>query len=84
MIQKVRRGEDRSIPTHCDHQFNVGKVLPIQIYSIDAGETDGMLAQNCQQIRDAILVRVITLFQTLPSDCLGSLASQFELCVCVR
>ncbi len=79
MVQKVCCGETRSVPADSHNHIDIGEVLPVQLDSVDAGEFDIVMPQYACEIVDACFVRLVSAFETGPSEGLWCLSSQSQL-----
>jgi hypothetical protein len=52
-------------------------MLPVQFDAIDARKINGVVSQTRQQVGHTLLVRLVALLETLPSERLGRLAAHF-------
>lgn len=75
MVQKMRRTQQRTISANRNDQINFRQVLTIQFDAIDATKVDIVMAQHIEQIRDTLFVLQKALFETVPTQCFGGLAS---------
>lgn len=68
LLSVIRKGNDL-------HEVYIRQVLSIQFDTVDARKVDLILAQNRQKIRHAILMCLVSLFETFPTQGFGCLPS---------
>jgi len=62
MVKEMCRAQNSTISTYGYHQVDIRQMLSIQLYSIHATEIYLMLLQHLQQIINAFLVGLVSLF----------------------
>lgn len=74
VIEKVRRGQTRSVTTDTNEQVDIRKMLPVQFGTIDTRKVHMMVPQDLQQAVHTLLVRLEPRLEPLPTQGLWCLA----------
>lgn len=79
--QKVSRRQNRTIAANRNNQIYIGKMLTIQLHSIDTVKVNIMMTQYSLQVIHAFSVRFVAALESVPPKGFGRLSPHTQLSV---